>query len=104
MKKHDAALERVAGWAREARNARICRDLPSELRRRTLDLWRRSAPNSRNDSLLQFLKWAVAGAVAVMALSILFNAGVLQPVETTPMIGAPQEVFQARTSVTFYVP
>ena len=105
MKKHDAALKRILLWAGEARSVRTRFDLPSDLRASTLRLWKSVAENSREDCLLQFLKWAVAGAVAVMAISILLNLHVLQSAETVTMEdGSPQKVFQAQTSVTFYVP
>lgn len=104
MKKHDAALERVLAWAGEARGAQSRFDLPPDLRASTLRLWKRGAANNGEDSLLRFLKWAVAGSVAVMVISILFNFHVFQAAETTAMDGSPQKVFQAQTSVTFYVP
>lgn len=104
MKKHDAALERVLAWAREARGAESRFDLPPDLRASTLCLWKSGAANSREDCLLRFLKWAVAGSVAVMVISILLNFHVFQSSETATMDGSPQKVFQAQTSVTFYVP
>lgn len=106
MKKHDAALERVLAWAREARSVRnrFDFDLPPDLRASTLCLWKSGAENNREDCLLRFLKWAVAGSVAVMVISILLNFHVFQAAETATMDGSPQKVFQAQTSVTFYVP
>lgn len=104
MKKHDDALERVLVWAREARGVRSRFDLPPDLRASMLRLWKRGAENSKEDSLLRFLKWAVAGSVAVMVISILLNFHAFQSVETATMDGSPQKVFQAQTSVTFYVP
>lgn len=104
MKKHDDALERVLAWAREARGVQIHFDLSPDLRASTLRLWKRGAANNGEDSLLRFLKWAVAGSVAVMVISILLNFHVFQAVETATMDGSPQKVFQAQTSVTFYVP
>lgn len=104
MRKHDAALERVLAWAGEARGVRSRFDLPPDLRASTLRLWKRGAKNSREDCLLRFLKWAVAGSVAVMVISILFNFHAFQSAETAAMDGSPQKVFQAQTSVTFYVP
>lgn len=104
MKKHDAALERVLAWAGEARSAQTHFDLPPDLRANTIRLWKRSAENNGEDCLLRFLKWAVAGSVAVMVISILLNLHVFQSAETATMDGSPQKVFQAQTSVTFYVP
>ena len=104
MKKHDAALERVLAWAGEARGVRSRFDLPPDLRASTIRLWKRSAEDNREDSLLRFLKWAVAGSVAVMVISILLNFPAFQAAETATMDGSPQKVFQAQTSVTFYVP
>ena len=106
MKKHDDALERVLAWAREARGVRIHFDfdLPPDLRASTIRLWKRGAKNSGEDSLLRFLKWAVAGSVAVMVISILLNFDAFQAAETATMDGSPQKVFQAQTSVTFYIP
>lgn len=104
MKKHNAALERVLAWAGEARSVRNHFDLPPDLRASTLQLWKRGVENNREDSLLRFLKWAVAGSVAVMVISILFNFHAFQASETATMDGSPQKVFQAQTSVTFYVP
>lgn len=104
MKKHDAALERVLAWAGEARSTRTHFDLPPDLRASTLRLWKRGAEDNREDCLLRFLKWAVAGSVAVMVISILLNFHAFQSAETATMDGSPQKVFQAQTSVTFYVP
>lgn len=104
MKKYDDALERVLAWAGEARGVRTHFDLPPDLRASTLRLWKSGAEDNREDSLLQFLKWAVAGSVAVMVISILLNLHVFQSAETATMDGSPQKVFQAQTSVTFYVP
>ena len=104
MKKHDDALERVLAWAGEARGVRSRFHLPPDLRASTIRLWKRGAANSREDCLLRFLKWAVAGSVAVMVISILLNFHVFQAAETATMDGSPQKVFQAQTSVTFYVP
>ncbi len=104
MKKYDDALERVLAWAGEARGVRTHFDLPPDLRASTLRLWKRGAEDNREDSLLRFLKWAVAGSVAVMVISILFNFHVFQAAEAATMDGSPQKVFQAQTSVTFYVP
>ena len=104
MKKHDAALEKVLAWARETRGVRIHFDLSPDLRASTIRLWKRNVENNREDSLLRFLKWAVAGSVAVMVISILLNFHAFQAAETATMDGSPQKVFQAQTSVTFYVP
>ena len=104
MKKHDAALERVLAWAGEARSARTRFDLPPDLQASTLRLWKNDAEDSREESLLRFLKWAVAGSVAVMVISILLNFPAFQSAETATMDGSPQKVFQAQTSVNFYVP
>lgn len=109
MKKQKESFEKMVAWAREAYSFPDF-ELSSERRERVLSSWRRDAVHDGSESILTFLRWAVACSFAIMAFSILFNHDALQSsespvkVDSPHIVGSPQMMFHARTSTGIYVP
>jgi len=103
MKDQKQSFDKMVEWAREAHTSPEF-ELSSELRERVLKSWRRETASEGGDSILYFLRWAVAYSIAIMAISVLFNYDVLQSAESDKIDGSPQTVFQSRTPSEFYLP
>jgi hypothetical protein len=103
MKDQKQSFDKMVEWARDAHSSPEFK-LSSETRERVLRSWRREAASEGGDSVLYFLRWAVAYSIAIMAISVLFNFDVLQSSETVKIDGSPQTVFQSRTPSEFYLP
>lgn len=103
MKDQKQSFDKMVEWAREAHTSPEF-ELSSELRERVLKSWRRETASEGGDSILYFLRWAVAYSVVIMAISILFNYDALESSESPKIDGSPQMVFQSRTPSEFYVP
>ena len=103
MKDQNQSFDKMVEWAREAHTTPEF-ELSTEFRERVLRSWRREAAAEGGDSILHFLRWAVAYSIAIMAVSILFNYDALQSPDSAVMDGSPQTVFQSRIPSEFYVP
>ena len=103
MKKQDQALKRLFGWAREAR-ANEEFELSPLVRRRVLSVWRQDVAGDLNDSVLGFLRWAVAFLIVIMTISVLFNHDYLNARPSLLVDSSPQTIFHSLASFDIYVP
>ncbi len=103
MKNQNQGLNRLFSWAREAQvNEEF--ELSPVIRGRVLSVWRQDLSRDLNDGVLAFLKWAVAGSVGIMAISILLNHDYLGPTPSLEADGSPQTVLHSFPAAELYVP
>ncbi len=104
MKRHDKSLVRMMTWAGEARREPPEFALSPGTRRHLLALWRQHAAERISDGVSWLLKLALGGSTAIVIVSILLNLDLIRSDRHSPSMAAPEDVFEPRTFVTFYIP
>ena len=107
MKDRNQSLERLVGWAREARALELSGkfELGAQRHKEALTAWRLTDRSVEwNDAVRSLLRWAVAYSTIIMLVSVYYNYSILDAFGAAEIEDSPQKVFQSRVSAKLYVP